>query len=75
MKERRQILEKNVTVIPNKIMLSETNFLRVRDFTYTCSLKCYHDCNEKMKKIMLSSTDTSICFSAFVHSFVCLNFG
>ncbi|KAM7435288.1 DNA ligase 3 [Porites harrisoni] len=28
MKERRQILEKNVTVIPNKIMLSETNFLR-----------------------------------------------
>ena len=30
MKERRQILEANVTVIPNKIMLSETNFLKVR---------------------------------------------
>ena len=29
MKERRQVLEKNVTVIPNKIMLSETNFLKV----------------------------------------------
>jgi len=28
MKERRQILEANVTVIPNKIMLSETNFLK-----------------------------------------------
>ncbi|XP_020612106.1 DNA ligase 3-like isoform X2 [Orbicella faveolata] len=28
MKERRQVLEKNVTVIPNKIMLSETNFLK-----------------------------------------------
>ena len=29
MRERRQILEKNVTVIPNKIMLSETNLLKV----------------------------------------------
>lgn len=28
MKERRQILEKNVTVIPNKIMLSETTFVK-----------------------------------------------
>ncbi|XP_078374052.1 DNA ligase 3-like isoform X2 [Oculina patagonica] len=27
-KERRQVLEKNVTVIPNKIMLSDTNFLK-----------------------------------------------
>ena len=34
MKERRKILEKNVTVIPNKIMLSETNFLTVNDLQF-----------------------------------------
>ena len=66
MKERRQILEKNVTVIPNKIMLSETNFLRVRDFTCTCCLKCYL-CNEKMK-----NTEQYWYILPFVCLFVCL---
>ena len=62
MKERRQILEKNVTVIPNKIMLSETNFLRVCDFSCTCCLKCDYS-NEKYGALLIRVT---ICFSAFV---------